>query len=152
MAASEHGQSGLAASAPRTFRRTVGPTWWLGDRYRSPSAVGRWAYFFFMLRELTSVLLAVYLIVTLVQLSRLAAGRESYAAFLDTLTSPAMTVFHAIALAALLYHAVPWLNLSGLVFVVRVGGRTVKPQELRAAAYVLWGIISLAVFLLFIAL
>jgi fumarate reductase subunit C len=152
MAASDRGHATLTTAPPRSYRPALGPTWWLSGRYRSPSSVGRWAYLLFMLRELTSVLLVVYLGVTLVQLSRLAAGRESYVVFLETLTSPAFALFHAIALVALLYHAVAWLNLSGIVFVVRVGGRAVKPQVLKMLAYGLWGLISLVVFVLFLVL
>jgi len=132
-------------TAPRSERAglyypKLPPTWWL----RRP------AYFRFMLRELSSVFIAIFLVVLLVQLHQLARGPEAYAAFLETLRSPGWIVFHVVALAFALYHSVTWLNLTGVVQVVRLGERRVPPKLVAAGAFAAWGIVSLVILLFFL--
>ena len=62
------------------YRRPMPRTWWLGHR----------VYFFFMVRELTSVFIAGYLVLFLLMLHRLVAGREAYEAYLRFLARPGM--------------------------------------------------------------
>jgi len=116
-------------------------TWWL----RHPR------YFAFMLRELSSVFIAIFLVVLLVQLYRLSRGPEAYAAFLETLRSPGWIIFHVVALAFALYHSVTWLNLTGVVQVVRLGEHQVPPKLVAAGAFAAWGVVSLVI-LLFVLL
>ncbi|MFQ5520995.1 MAG: fumarate reductase subunit C, partial [Candidatus Methylomirabilia bacterium] len=85
-------------------------TWWL----RRP------AYFRFMMRELSSVFIAVFLVVLLIELYQLAQGPAAYAAFVATLRSPGWLAFHVVALAFALYHSVTWLALTAVVQVVRL--------------------------------
>ena len=59
-------------------------TWWLSKRN----------YVLFMLRELTSVLIAAFLVVYLMQLAALAQGAEAYVAAVERLASPGWIVFH----------------------------------------------------------
>ena len=115
-------------------------TWWL----RHPR------YFAFMLRELSSVFIAVFLVVLLVQLYRLPRGPEAYAAFLETLRSPGWIVFHLVALAFALYHSVTWLKLTGVVQVVRLGEYQVPPKLVAAGAFAAWGVVSLVILLFFL--
>ncbi|MFQ5993410.1 MAG: fumarate reductase subunit C [Nitrospiraceae bacterium] len=116
----------------RPYRRPLPWTWWLEKRN----------YLLFMLREMTSILIAAYLILFLVQLAQLAQGAEAYAAFLERLASPAWIVFHLLALVAASYHTITWFNLTPKVFVVRMGEERVAPVFIAAPNYVLWVIIS----------
>jgi len=111
-------------------------TWWL----RRPN------YFLFMLRELSSVFIAIFLVVLLIQLHRLPQGPEAYAAYLAMLRSPGWIVFHVVALAFAIYHSVTWFNLTGVVQVVRVGERQVPPRLLAVAGFVAWAVVSLVLF------
>jgi fumarate reductase subunit C len=120
--------------------------WWMSGRYRSPSRQGRSAYLFFMLRELTSVVLAAFLLFYLVQLARVSAGQVAYDAFLDSLRSPGMLFFHLVALAAAIYHAITWLQLTGVVMVVPFGGRPMPPSQLVLVGFIGWIISSAGVF------
>jgi fumarate reductase subunit C len=115
-------------------------TWWL----RNPR------YFAFMLRELSSVFIAVFLVVLLVQLYQLSQGPAAYAAFLRMLSAPGWVVFHVVAFLFALYHSVTWLNLTGVVQVVRFGEYQVPPRLVAAGAFVAWGIISLVILLYFL--
>ena len=115
-------------------------TWWLR----------RATYFRFMLRELSSVFIAIFLVIFLVQLYQLSRGPGAYVAFLETLRSPGWVIFHVVALAFALYHTVTWFNVAGVVQVVRLGERQVPPKLVVAANYGVWAVITviLAWFLL----
>lgn len=115
-------------------------TWWL----RHPR------YFAFMLRELSSVFIAIFLVILLVQLYRLPQGPETYAAFLETLRSPGWIVFHLVALAFALYHSITWLKLTGVIQVVRLGEHQVPSKLVAAGAFAAWGVVSLVILLFFL--
>ena len=137
-------------AAPPAYHRPVRPDWWLSGRYRSPSTQGTRAYLLFMLRELSSVVVALFLVFYLVQIARLSSGQGAYDAFVASLRSPASVLFHLVALASALYHAVTWWQLNGVVMVVRLGGSAVPPQRLVLGGYALWAIASIAVCLFLI--
>jgi fumarate reductase subunit C len=107
-------------------------TWWLDKRN----------YLLFMLRELTSVLIAAFLVLYLVQLSRLAQGAEAYTAFLEQLASPGWIVFHLLVLVAALYHSITWFNLTPKVVVVRRGEERVPSVFIAGSHYAAWLAIS----------
>lgn len=132
-------------TAPRSDRSglyypKMRSTWWL----RHPS------YVRFMVRELTSVFIAIFLVVFLVQLHQLSRGPAAYGAFLEKLRSPAWIAFHVVALAFALYHTVTWFNLTGVVQVVRLGERQVPPALVVAATFGAWALISLGILLWFL--
>jgi fumarate reductase subunit C len=117
---------------PGLYYPKLPAAWWL----RNPN------YVRFMLREVSSVFIAIFLVVFLVQLHRLPQGPGAYAAYLDTLRTPGWIVFHVLALAFALYHSVTWFNVMGVVQVVRLGERQVPPRLVSAASFVLWGVVS----------
>jgi fumarate reductase subunit C len=108
-------------------------TWWLE----------RPAYIRFMIREVTSVFIAIFLVVLLIQIHRVGQGPEAYAAVVAKLRSPGWIAFHVVALAFALYHTVTWFKLTGVVQVVRVGDRQVPPGLVVAGTFVAWGVVSL---------
>lgn len=108
-------------------------TWWL----ERPS------YIRFMIREVTSVFIAIFLVVLLIQVHQVAQGPEAYAALVAKLRSPGWVVFHVVALAFALYHTVTWFMLTGVVQVVRLGDRQVPPGLVVAGTFVAWGVVSL---------
>ncbi len=116
------------------YHRPMATTWWLTNR----------AYFLFMVRELTSVFIAAYLILFLVMLYKLALGREAYEAYLLFLASPGMVVVHVVILAAALFHTVTWFNLTPMAMRVRFGGRSVPPLILVGGTYAAWVAASIA--------
>src|SRR5215510_10562686 len=117
------------------YRRPISPTWWLNKRN----------YLLFMLRELTSVFIAAYLVLFLVQLARLAQGAEAYTAFLQRLASPGWIVFHVLAPVAALYHSITWFNLLPQIMVVRRGEERVPPVFIASSNYVAWLAISVVI-------
>ncbi|MBI4609399.1 MAG: fumarate reductase subunit C [Candidatus Rokubacteria bacterium] len=115
-------------------------TWWL----RHPR------YFAFMMRELSVVFIAIFLVVFLVEIRQLARGAQTYVAFVEMLASPGWIVFHVVALAFALYHSVTWLKLTGVVQVVRLGERQVPSKLVAAGAFVVWGVVSLVILAFFL--
>jgi fumarate reductase subunit C len=107
--------------------------WWLG----------RPGYIRFMIREVTSVFIAIFLVVLLIEVHKVAQGPEAYAAVVAKLRSPGWIVFHVVALAFALYHTVTWFKLTGVVQVVRLGDRKVPPGLVVAGTFVAWGVVSL---------
>ena len=103
-----------------------------------------------MMRELSSVFIASFLVVFLVQIHQLSRGQEAYTALLEKLRSPGWIVFHVVALAFALYHSVTWFNLTGVVQVVRLGERQVPPWLVAAANFGLWAVISLVILFWFL--
>lgn len=116
----------------KPYRHPHSRTWWLDKRN----------YLLFMLREMTSIFIAAYLVLFLVQLAQLAKGAEAYGAFLERLASPGWILFHVLALVAALYHTITWFNLTPKVLVVRMGGERLAPVFIAAPNYVLWVMIS----------
>ena len=65
-------------------------------------------YVWYMAREATAVIVAAYAFVLLVGLACLARGRAAYEAWRAALDTPAALAFHALVLAAFVYHAWTW--------------------------------------------
>ncbi len=115
------------------YQRRVEPTWWLRNR----------AYFLFIVRELTSVFIAAYLMLFLLLLYQLSVGREAYEAYLRFLATPGMLVFHALALAAALFHTLTWFNLLPNIMVVRYGENRVPAIIVAGVNYAAWMAVSI---------
>ena len=116
-------------------RPIAAATWWLGKRN----------YVLFMLRELTSVLIAAFLVVYLMQLAALAQGAEAYMAAVERLASPGWIVFHLLVLIAALYHSITWFNLTPQVIVVRRGEERVPPVVIAGSHYLAWLAVSVVI-------
>ena len=116
------------------YHRSMALTWWLSNR----------AYFLFMLRELTSVFIAAYLMLFLLMLKKLVVGREAYDAYLRFLATPGMLTFHVVALAAALFHSITWFNLAPMAMRLQFGEKRVSPMVVVGVNYVAWIALSLA--------
>lgn len=120
---------------PRWYRRRVSVWWWL----KNP------AYALFVVRELTSVAVAYFALLTLWQIRALTAGPDAYGAFLERMRSPAFLALNALALAFLLFHSVTWFNLAPKAIVLRLGGQRVPDLLVAGANYAAWAILSAGV-------
>jgi fumarate reductase subunit C len=97
------------------------------------------------LRELTSVFVAGFALVTLWQVRALAQGPEAYAAFLARLRSPLFLVVNGLGFVAMLFHAITWFNLAPRAMVVRLGGRRLPDWSVAGINYLAWITLSAAV-------
>ena len=107
----------------RTYVRPMRGWWRRNPFYRA-----------YMLREATALFVALYAIVLLVGLARLAQGRAAYEAWRAALATPLALGFHVVALAAFVYHAWTWFAVmpKTLPF-VRVAGRRVSDRAIVTA-------------------
>jgi fumarate reductase subunit C len=119
----------------KVYMRPMPFAWWLRRR----------PYTFFVVRELTSLFIAVYAVVLLLLVRSLGRGPAAYQAFLEALSSPAAIAFHVVALAAALYHSVTWFRLAPMAVALRVGGRRVPAPAVVGANYAAWAMASLAI-------
>jgi fumarate reductase subunit C len=120
---------------PRWYRRRVSVYWWLGQRQ----------YLKFILRELSSVFVAIFVVETLFQLAALKGGPQAYADFQSFLESPIVIVFNVVALLFVVFHAITWFNLAPSAMPVRLAGKRVPGALVAAPSYVLWAAISVFV-------
>jgi fumarate reductase subunit C len=105
----------------RTYRRPLGSDWWLRRR----------SYFLYMVRELTVVFMVAWLVWFLAQVAVLKAGRYEP----PTAEDWAFVAFSVVCLFFTLWHAVTFLNLSGLILRVPIGDRFVPAMAVKGAAF-----------------
>jgi fumarate reductase subunit C len=113
---------------PRWYRERVSTYWWMGS----------WRYLKFILRELSSVAVAWFAGMTLLQLRALLKGPEAYARFAYRLQSPGLIAMNLVAFCFLLLHTITWFNLAPRAMPVRWGGKRVPEFLVAAPNYALW--------------
>jgi fumarate reductase subunit C len=117
---------------PRWYRPHVSVYWWLGE----------WHYLKFILRELSSVFVAVVVIETLMLIRALSDGPEAYAHFLECMQNPLVLVLNVISFFFVVFHTITWFNLAPSAMPVRLGGKRVPDVLVAAPSYVVWIVVS----------
>ncbi len=117
---------------PRWYRSRVSTYWWLG----------KWAHLKFILRELSSVSVAFFVVLTLLQISAVARGPEAYAEFQQWLRNPLLVALNTVSFLFVLFHAVTWFNLAPRAMILRLGGKRVPDVAIAASNYVAWIVAS----------
>ena len=120
---------------PRWYRRRVSTYWW----------TRQWSYFKFILRELTSLSVAYFVVIMLLQLAALNRGPAAYTHFQNWLKTPIAVVLNSIALLFILFHTITWFNLTPRAMPVRVRGKRLPDWLVAAPNYVAWAVISAVV-------
>jgi fumarate reductase subunit C len=88
------------------YQRRFPRTWWLANQ----------RYLLFMVREVSSLFLAPFAVLYLVQIAVLAGGPDGYGGFIDATASPGWIAFGVIVLAFALVHSVTWMFQSASIF------------------------------------
>jgi fumarate reductase subunit C len=120
---------------PRWLRTRVSTYWWLQ----------RGAYLAFILRELSSVFIAWFVVYLLLLVRAVSRGADGYARFLEWSDGPVVLALNIVALLFVVFHAVTWFNLAPRAMVVRIAGRRVPGVLIAAANYVVWIVASAAI-------
>lgn len=120
---------------PRWYRPRVSTYWWLWS----------WPYTKFVLREISSIFVAYFVLITLFQIRALGRGPEAYARFEARLHSPLLLLLNLVVFAFVLLHTITWFNLAPKAMVVRVAGRRVPALLIVASNYGAWLVISAVV-------
>ena len=96
----------------RTYRRPVSTWWWVRRR----------SYFVFVMRELSSIFIAWFVVFLLVLVAAVGRGGTAYQAFLDFAASPVVVAVNVVTFAFVVLHTVTWFSLTPKAMVVRSGG------------------------------
>lgn len=103
----------------------------------------------YMIRELSSVFLAIYTIIITVGIVRLAQGEADYNGWLAALASPGAVVFHLVTLALVSYHMVTWFEATPKAMPpLRMGGKKVPAEAIVRANYAVWAVVSIVILIL----
>lgn len=100
--------------------------WWRKDPY----------FVRYMIRESSSVFLAIYAVILLVGLLRLSQGEAAWDAWRAALTSPGSIVFHWVALLTVSYHAYTWWKVAPKTAPdIRIAGRALPQMVITASGW-----------------
>ena len=116
----------------KSYKTRMSTYWWLGH----------WVYLKFILRELSSVFVAWFVIVTLLQIHAISRGPAEYADFTAWLQNPIVVVVNLISFLFVVFHSVTWFNLAPKAMAVRMGGKRVPDLLISGPNYVAWVVIS----------
>ena len=120
---------------PRWYRPRVSTWWWLA----------RWPYLKFILREISSVFVAWFVVVLLLQIRALSRGPVAYAAFERWLQNPLIVLLNLITLFFVVFHAITWFNLAPSAMAIRLRGKRVPDLVIVGTNYAAWAAVSVVV-------
>jgi fumarate reductase subunit C len=113
---------------PRWHRTRTPTLWWLE----------RWTYRAFILRELSSVFVAWFVLFLLLVVGDVYEGRD----YLALARNPVVLAMNIVTLFFLVFHAVTWFNLAPQAMVVRLRGQRVPGSVIAAGNYIAWVLVS----------
>ena len=116
----------------RFYRRPISTWWWTRKR----------TYFVFVMRELSSIFIAWFVLYLLLLLRAVDRGAAAYDDFLDWASSPFVVLLNVVALVFLALHVVTWFNLTPQAMEVRVRGRRVPASVIIASQYAGLAVVS----------
>ena len=118
--------------AALTYTRPISTWWWLRKRN----------YFIFVMRELSSLFVAWYVVFLLILLVALGNGEAAYADFLDWADSPVIVVINVVAFAFIVLHTVTWFAVTPQAMAPQVRGKPVPPALVIGAQYAALAVVS----------
>ncbi|WP_063040048.1 fumarate reductase [Nocardia pseudovaccinii] len=124
-------------TTPRLYRTPISRFWWVRRR----------SYLIFVLRELSSLFVAWFVVYLLLLDNAVSSGSEEYQRFLNWSSGPGVLALNLIALLFVLMHTVTWFNLAPKAMVVRVRSRPVAPVVILGLHYLLWALLTVIVLL-----
>ncbi|HEX2679705.1 MAG TPA: hypothetical protein VHQ03_00250 [Candidatus Dormibacteraeota bacterium] len=107
----------MSTEAARAYPWRISPGWWLRKGH----------YFWYVVREFTSLPLAVWLLWLLYDISQK-----------NVVESKAFVAFSVICLPFALYHSFTFLSLAGSIIHFKLFDRPVSPRLIVASQFGLW--------------
>jgi fumarate reductase subunit C len=120
---------------PNTRPQPVPTFWWLGNA----------SYFAFMLRELSCVFVAWFVVYLLFLVSAVSEGEAAYQAFVGWSGGLGILALNFVSLLFVVYHAVTFFSAAPQAIVVRIGGSRVPGSAIAASHYAGWVVVSAVV-------
>lgn len=122
----------------RPYIRPVNTTTWYMRNGR---------YKVYVLRELSSFLVAFYTFLMICGLAALADSAERWAGFLAWQQGTAMTLFHGFALLYFLFfQTFPWFKLAPKAMPIQVGEKKLPDSYIIVGHYVAWLVVTAVIF------
>jgi fumarate reductase subunit C len=119
----------------RPYVREVSKTgWWL----QQPR------YIRYMMREISSLFIGIYVLLLIVGLYQLAQGQAAYEAFLATAKGPAGMIFAVLAMIFAVYHSYSWFQVTPKAMPLMVGSKKVPGAFIIAAHWFGFVVVSAA--------
>lgn len=122
----------------RTYRRPLSTWWWVGKR----------SYFIFVMRELSSLFIAWYVVYLLLLVAAVARGQAAYERFQDFAGHPVAVVVNFVAFAFVALHTITWFALTPKAMDLRLGARRMPPAAVIASQYV--GLVAISAFIVWL--
>ena len=113
---------------PKWYRARISTYWWLG----------RWPYLRFILRELSSVFVAIWVVMTLLQIRGVIRGSQAFAEFQSWLRAPLAVTLSAVSFVFVLFHTMTWFQAAPQAMAVRIKGKRIPDVLVVAANYLVW--------------
>jgi fumarate reductase subunit C len=117
---------------PRWLRPRISTYWWLGRR----------GYVNFILRELSSVFVAWFVVYLLLLVRAVSQGDAPYQQFLRWSGNLLVLLLNLVTLLFVVFHAITWFNLAPQAMVVHLGARRVPGPWIAASNYAAWALAS----------
>lgn len=112
----------------RWYKPRISRLWWLRRR----------SYLVFVIRELSCVFVAWFVVFLLLLVRAVSQGDREYQRFLDLSANPWMLALNAITLFFVVFHTITWFNAAPQAIVVHVRGRRVPAHVILALHYAAW--------------
>jgi len=130
--------SGDSPTDLRLYRPRVSTWWWTRKR----------TYLVFVMRELSSIFIAWFVVYLLLLIYAVSRGAAAYQRFFDWAGSPWVVALNVVALVFVLLHTVTWFSLTPQAMSVRVLDRTVPSFHIIAGQYT--GLVVVSGFILWL--
>ena len=119
------------SSGTREYPWRMPREWWIRNRH----------YAQYIVREFTSVPMALWMLWFLVEIQRVQIGPHGYSPHM----SLGFVIFSVICLAFALYHSVTFLSLAGVIIHVNVGDRPIPSRLIVFTMFGLWAVASVLI-------
>jgi fumarate reductase subunit C len=106
--------------------------WWLERR----------GYVTFILRELSSIFVAWFVVYLLLLVHAVSQGDARYQQFLRWSGSPLVELLNLVTLFFVVFHAITWFALAPQAMVVHLGTKRVPGPWIAASNYAAWAVLS----------
>lgn len=132
-----NGQPIYTEHHPRWLRPRMSTYWWLG----------KWPYVKFILRELSSVFVAWFVIYLLLLFRAVTRGEGEYVVFLlGFATHPVVLTVNVVAFVFIMFHAFTWFAVAPQAIVAHMGKKRVPPVLIAVSHYGAWLVVSAFLF------
>ena len=130
-----------ASTRPAGYPWRMPAVWWLKNPH----------YTLYMLRELSAVFAALWVVFFLIQLSKLAEGPAGREQWLQQVTSPGWIIFSLVSLVFVVYHAWTFFTATGAAVYVRIGKSATPAAAINGGTLFAWAIATVVIGVILLA-